>query len=127
LNIFKNYRKLGRKEFFRRFKSGVRQIPPQDLIRVQLISLTGQALGLVFAIVMIILLSSFWYISIALSFAVIFVVTQIIAHYQQYKSITTLQEKLKNIQSQQTMTMKKIIDEKVNEEQLQEHESEQEK
>lgn len=116
--MFRNYRKLGRKEFMNRLKTGMMKINPQELLRIRLFSLIGQAVALTLSVVLIFILSDMWFIAIAIGFAVIFTLTQVVETYQQYKMLkmvetqtVDIEKMMKGIQEQEQETMTKITNE----------------
>ena len=89
MGIIKAYRKLGRKEFMRRWKLGMATINPRALVKIKLISLAGQSIGLLIAAI-VLFFSGAWYITIPLLFAVVFTGAQFIEIYQQYNAMKAM-------------------------------------
>lgn len=94
MGIIKAYRELGHKKFMLKFKEGLAKIPPQDLLKIRLMSLTGQAIGVVIA-ALVTFLYGIWYIGIIMVFVFIYTLTMVVEVYQAYNNIKKFQELLK--------------------------------
>jgi hypothetical protein len=96
LTLIKNYRKLGHKEFMRRWRQGIKELSPLDLIKVQL----GSYIGFIFFMTLSIVIffwRGIWYLGAAFIFIVILNVTQLIEKYQQYQTLKVVHAKYGNL------------------------------
>jgi len=94
--VGKAYKELGHKKFMEKFKTGLMKVTPEQLLQVKLISLSGQALGLLLAAIMLFSFGT-WYIGIPISFAFIFTVASLVEIYQQYNAMKRLNAQMGNL------------------------------
>lgn len=86
-----NLHKYGIRGFFRKWREGIKQIPPEDLLKTRLIGYIGAIIGLILSAVIMFYRGS-WYIGIAIVFFCLIQVASFLGEYQQYMSMQQFQK-----------------------------------
>ena len=79
MKLIDNYKKLGRKEFTRRFKDGLMRITPEQLIKADIKALIGTLIGTAVAMYIFVFVhNSLWIIAVIMFFNLILQGSQLI-------------------------------------------------
>jgi len=89
--LIKNFKRLGRKEFFKRWKIGIQKITPTQLLRTEMIGYVGTIVGSIICIIFFIWIN-FWVICIPISFGLLISGSSLIGKYQQYIMMKQLEK-----------------------------------
>jgi hypothetical protein len=95
--VIGNYKKLGYKEFMRRWKEGMMRIPPEDLLFSELIGYVGSIAATIFCIVIFFLWKNMWPIALMMIFTAWIQVSQALGKWQQYATIKSMKSQLIDI------------------------------
>ncbi len=94
--LIKNYKRLGHKEFFKKFNEGVMKVTPEQLAKTELVGYIGTIIGTILAIVFLFVFK-LWYVTFALIFGILVSVSQAISSWQKLKAIQAMNESMKQI------------------------------
>jgi hypothetical protein len=99
MKLIDNYKKLGRKEFTKKFKDGIMKIPPEELVKIEIRGYIGSILGTILAgLLFVFVYERMWAISIIMFFNVLIQGSQLISKIQQLNAMKHFNiEQLSNI------------------------------
>lgn len=105
-NLIKNYKKLGAKKFFQRWKEGIENLSlisqTKVSIQSQFIIIFGIILGIIFTI-----MSKTWWLVIILVGSIITCIMTLLGYYQKLFLLRKMEETMKQINSPQIKDISK--------------------
>lgn len=97
--ISKVIRKEGLKGFFKRWGDGIKKIPPDQLLKSEILGITGSILGTIAAcLIFILVMDNLWPIALILGFNVIIQGSQLIGKWQQLKQMQAMKDQFQSVQ-----------------------------
>jgi len=96
IQLIKNYKRLGHKEFFKKFNDGIAQATPEQLAKTELTGHIGTIAGTILAIVFLIIYN-LWYVTFALAFGILVSISQAISSWQRLQAIKKLNDHIKEL------------------------------
>ncbi|UCD20998.1 MAG: hypothetical protein JSW08_00405 [archaeon] len=97
--ILGSIKQEGVKGFLKRWVEGMKKIPPDQLLRSELIGYVGSILGHILAIfIFIFVVDSLWAIAVILGFSIVIQASQAIGKFQQYDAMKKLKAQMVKIQ-----------------------------
>lgn len=94
-NLFKNYKKLGKKKFFEKWKEGIAKIPPETLLKLELRGYIINIVGVILAVVLTLIFArNLWIVIPAYAFAIIIYIAQALQTYQKIEGLKQFQTQM---------------------------------
>ena len=81
------------KEFYHRWRQGIRDLPPSEQLRVKLIAHIGSVVGLLLAGV-VLMIKGIWYFIIIIIFAMVLQIVEIIGTNQRFQAAKEMQKQI---------------------------------